>query len=465
MEVNQTFIKISESDPEHTYRAVRGPNTYLLESIGGSLKKARYSFIGFNPLAKLAMQGKDIEFQTFDDEYKAIPNGTDPLEVLESLINPYPQRGPQLCRFSGGFVGYLSYDTIRSQMEMAKKPDELRQPDCELVLTKNNIIFDHKTRETYLVENHFVEGNKIAAEDSLRRLEEVAKEISRYKHQEPDDSPKKDTQKPNVTEDEFKSAVIKAKSYIYEGDAFQIVLSQRLRQKYSSDKFLAYQHLRRINPSPYMYFLDFGPRVVVGSSPETLARVEGRNVSTYPIAGTRRRGRDAQEDEAMERELVSDKKEKAEHLMLVDLGRNDIGRVCEFGSVKVNKFMQTERYSHVMHLSSEVSGTLRENVSEFEALRSIFPAGTVSGAPKVRAMEIINELETSRRGIYGGAIGYFSFNRSLDTAIAIRTIDFEKDDAYVQVGAGIVADSDPQQEYNETMNKAGAMFKALEGGS
>ncbi|MFH0861434.1 MAG: anthranilate synthase component I [Candidatus Altiarchaeota archaeon] len=464
MEVNQTFIKVRESDPEYTYSAVRGPNTYLLESIGGSLKKARYSFIGFNPAAKLSMKDGSINLETFDPEFKAEPKGENAFDVLESLISPYPSRGPSLSRFSGGFVGYMGYDVVRGYVSMGHAVDDLKQPDCEFVLTKNNIIFDHKTRETYLVENHFLGGSEVDVEASLRRLEDISHRIVSHQDAEAEDATERIEPIANMSRQEFESAVSDAKDYIREGDAFQIVLSQRLTRKYEGDKFRVYQRLRQINPSPYMYFLDFGEREVVGSSPETLARVEGRTVSTYPIAGTRKRGKDSEEDDAMEKELLADEKEKAEHLMLIDLGRNDVGKVAEYGSVKVPKFMEVERYSHVMHLSSEVTGTLKEGLTEFNALKSIFPAGTVSGAPKIRAMEIIDELEPTRRGIYAGAIGYFSFNRSMDTAIAIRTVVFEKDEGYVQVGAGIVADSKPELEYKETMNKGKALLKALEAG-
>jgi anthranilate synthase component I len=461
MEFNQTFIKIREPDPEHAYLAVRGPNTYLLESIEGSVKKARYSFIGFNPVAKVSMKGGKVDFQAFDGEYKARPAGDDPLDVLQSLIHPYSLQGPSLSRFSGGFVGYMAYDVIRHYTGLDLAADDLGQPDCEFVLTRNNIIFDHKKRETYLVENHFSDAREVDVEESLRRLESEADAIQHFRPRDAGESSSSPAGS-NMTAHEYAEAVRRGKEYIVEGDVFQVVLSQRLSQEYAGDRFDVYTRLRGINPSPYMYFLDFADRTVVGSSPETLCRVEGRTVSTYPIAGTRRRGADSQEDAAMEKELLQDEKERAEHVMLVDLGRNDVGRVAEYGSVKVSKYMEVEKYSHVMHLSSEVTGKMRPGVTEFDALRSVFPAGTVSGAPKVRAMEIIDELEPTRRGIYAGCVGYFSFNRSMDAAITIRTIVFEGDMAYVQAGAGIVADSVPEREYKETMSKGKALLKALE---
>ena len=266
----------------------------------------------------------------------------------------------------------------------------------------------------------------------------------------------------NITRKEFMSNVEVARDYIYSGDIVQVVLSQRLETESTGDKFLIYRNLKEINPSPYMYYLDFGVRKIVGSSPEMLARVEGRRVETYPIAGTRPRGKTPEEDEKLEREMLADEKERAEHVMLVDLGRNDVGRVAKYGTVKVTKFMEVEKYSHVQHMVSEVTGELKRGMDEFDAFQSIFPAGTVSGAPKVRAMEIIDELEPTKRGIYSGAVGYFSFNGNIDTAITIRTIVFERDKAYIQAGAGIVADSKPENEYIETMNKAKGMLKALE---
>ncbi len=458
MEVNQTYVKIPARDPEHAYLSLRGENTYLLESIEGSEKKARYSFIGFNPAAKVKVKDGVVDFTVFDREFKAEPEGRDPLTVIRGLVEQYPQRGPSLARFSGGFVGYLSYDAVRYYVDLENGVDALRQPDAEFCLTRNNIIFDHVKGETYLVENHFLNGHDVDVEESLRRLEEIAAGLEETGF---DDGAVADGFESNTTEHEYEDGVRAIKGYIRAGDTFQTVLSQRLATEYGGDKFGAYLRLKDINPSPYMYYLDFGDRKIVGSSPETLARVEGGVVSTYPIAGTRRRGKDDAEDERLAEDMLSDPKERAEHVMLVDLGRNDVGRVAEYGSVDVTKFMAVEKYSHVMHLSSEVTGRLAAGRTEFDALESIFPAGTVSGAPKVRAMEIINELEPDRRGVYAGCVGYFSFNRSMDTAIAIRTIAFEKDKAYVQAGAGIVADSVPEKEYDETMNKGRALLKAL----
>lgn len=458
MEVNQTFIKAGELDPEDTYLNLRGRDTYLLESIEGSEKMARYSFIGYNPALKLTVKDGKASIKAYNGEVDVKPEGKDPLTAIMNLVESFPQRGPQLARFAGGLVGYLSYDAIRYYVDVGDNKDVLKQPDAEFCLTKNNIIFDHKTKETYFIENHFLPSIDIDVEESLRRLDEQAKSITEV---ELEDNGPADGYESNTTMKEYMEAVKNIKKHIYDGDTFQTVLSQRMRTEYGGDKFRAYLNLKDINPSPYMYYLDFGDRKIVGSSPETLTRVEGDTVTTYPIAGTRKRGKTPKEDKALEAEMVADPKERAEHVMLVDLGRNDVGRVAEYGSVKVTKFMEVERYSHVMHMSSEVAGTLMKDKTEYDALKSIFPAGTVSGAPKVRSMQIINDQEPESRGIYAGCVGYFSFNRTLDTAITIRTMVFEGDTAYVQAGAGIVADSKPELEYKETMNKGRALLSAL----
>jgi anthranilate synthase component 1 len=373
-----------------------------------------------------------------------------------------------LSRFFGGFVGYFSYDLVRYFVDLDENTmDDLKEPDCEFILAKNNIIFDHKDKKTYLLSHQFLsDDERVDRAHVLEELEEISGDISSFSDSDKIKNRigKQKNQNDftaNMTEKEFKENVESAKDYISSGDIFQVVLSQRLGRDFYGDRFQVYSNLKKINPSPYMYFLDLGKRSIVGSSPEMLVRVESRRVETYPIAGTRPRGRTEEEDRKLEREMLTDEKERAEHVMLVDLGRNDVGRVAEFGTVRVNKFMQVEKYSHVQHMVSEVSGELKKDKDDFDALKAIFPAGTVSGAPKVRAMEIIEELEPTRRGIYSGAVGYLSFNRNIDTAITIRTIVFEKDKAYIQAGAGIVADSVPEREYQETMNKAMGMLRAL----
>ncbi|MBN2013788.1 MAG: anthranilate synthase component I [Candidatus Altiarchaeota archaeon] len=461
MQVTPIYIEIEERDPEKVYEAVRGENTYLLESREGGEKVARYSFIGFNPVLKLTMEKGSRELRILDPGLKSLQlKGSNPLEVMRNLMNEFKLTEKPVSRFFGGFVGYYSYDLIRHFINLEEKTkNELKQPDCEFILAKNNVIFDHKEKKTYLLEHQLSEeSNREVIEKELR---ETADEISEFNGLREERTQIPGDYTSNTTEKEFKENVETAKEYIYAGDILQVVLSQRLETEYLGDKFTVYRNLKDINPSPYMYYLDLGDRKIVGSSPEMLVRVENRNVETYPIAGTRKRGKTLEEDRRLEEEMLEDEKERAEHLMLVDLGRNDVGRVAEYGTVKVRKLMEVEKYSHVQHMVSEVSGELRKGLDEFDALQSIFPAGTVSGAPKVRAMEIIEELETTRRGIYSGSVGYFSFNRNMDHAIAIRTIEFEKDKAYIQVGAGIVADSKPDNEYHETMNKGRGMLKAL----
>lgn len=457
---------IKERGPEAVYMAVRSKNTYLLESAEGGEKVARYSFIGFNPVAKLEIKNGKIKFKVFDSNLRKLKlKGKDPVEIIKNLISQVEFKGKPLARFFGGFVGYFSYDLVRYFLNLkGKAGDVLKEPDCEFVLTKNNIIFDHKEKKTYLISHQFLlPDQKINKKNIFTDLEKISKAILSFSQSS--NLIKKEGRNnflSNISKREFKENVKKAKKYILAGDIFQVVLSQRLETNFKGDKFQVYLNLKRINPSPYMYYLDFGQRKLVGSSPEMLVRVENRKIETYPIAGTRPRGRNLKEDKELEREVLNDEKERAEHIMLVDLARNDLGKVAKFGSVKVKRLMKVEKYSHVQHLVSEVIGELREGEDEFSIFKSIFPAGTVTGAPKVRAMEIIDELESTKRGIYAGAVGYFSFNRNLDTAITIRTIIFEKNKAYIQAGAGIVADSKPEKEYQEAMNKAQAMLKALE---
>lgn len=459
------YKEIKERDPGVVYSAVRSENTYLLESCEGGEKIARYSFIGFNPAAKLTVDNGKINFNLFDPDLKDLEvKGENPLEIMRNLMSQFNLKEKALSRFFGGFVGYFSYDLVRYFVDLnSNTRNDLKEPDCEFILAKNNIIFDHKEKKAYLVSHQFLPiGEEVDRTTTLEELEEISKNISSFPHyKKMEEIGNSNNFSSNICKREFEENVERAKEYIYAGDIFQIVLSQRLEVDFDWDKFKVYNNLKRINPSPYMYYLDFGDRKIIGSSPEMLARVENRMVETYPIAGTRPRGKTGGEDQRLETEMLNDEKERAEHVMLVDLGRNDVGRVAKFGTVKVKKFMQAEKYSHVQHIVSEVVGELKEGKDEFDALQSIFPAGTVSGAPKVRAMEIIEELEPTRRGIYSGAVGYFSFNRNMDTAITIRTVVFEKDRAYIQAGAGIVADSIPEREFQETMNKARGMLKAL----
>lgn len=454
-------------------KVVTGDYAYLLESVTGGEQVARYSFIGFDPFLVLRAKGERMEIT--GDNYRSEERG-EPLRKLRELqaslkVAPLPGQP----RFFGGAVGYMGYDLVRHFERLPERAvDDLKLPDCFFLLAKTVLIYDHARRSLKIAA--FIpcgEDPAGAYEESVALIERVIARIriplsvkdmpdcpsdGRYSSYtaEPDD------EHANITGEEFMEKVRRAKEYIRAGDIFQVVLSLRFQRPARSDPFFTYRMLRNLNPSPYMFYLKCGDLGLVGSSPEMLVRCENGFVETHPIAGTRPRGTDPAADEAMARELQDDSKERAEHVMLVDLGRNDLGRVCEHGSVEVTRFMENERYSHVMHLVSEVRGKLAAGRDARDALVACFPAGTVSGAPKVRAMEIIEELEPTRRGPYAGAVGYFSFNGNLDTCIAIRTIVIRDGLAYVQSGAGIVADSNPEQEYRECVNKAGALLQVLE---
>ncbi|HHQ45397.1 MAG TPA: anthranilate synthase component I family protein [Candidatus Altiarchaeales archaeon] len=448
MEFDQKHAEIRCPDPPTTYNSVREAGTYLLQSIGSDDKLARFTIIGFNPIfeVKITDEGAELSGEIAGEIQK--PKGATTIETIREISKQLKCGTKIDAQFPGGLVGYVGYDIIRESVKLPNK--KLDFPKAHLVLCKNNIIYDHHTKKTILTD---------LTTNGESDFEEITKDIFIGKPTPADCTAKKFSS--NQTQEKFISAVEKAKHHIREGDIFQAVLSQRFSGEYAGDPFSAYTKLLEINPSPYMYYLDFGETHIAGSSPETLVRVEGKKTYTYPIAGTRRRGKDKAEDDKLEKNMRGDEKERAEHLMLVDLGRNDLGKVCEYGSVKVSKFMQTEYFSHVMHLSSEVEGVLNEDKDALDALDTVFPAGTVSGAPKVRAMEIIDELEPDARGIYAGCVGYIGFNGNLDTAITIRTIVFHKGIAHVQAGAGIVADSKPELEYKETKNKARGMLKTL----
>ena len=470
IQITPFYREIDLKDPVEAYERVRGKDTYLLESSEGGEKIARYSFIGFNPLAKITVKKGLIVLETDNKALKTleIPK-IEPLEGIRAIMSQFNLENHSLARFFGGLVGYISYDMIRNYIDLGDNSvDILTEPDCEFIIAGNNLIFDHIKGRTYLVSHTFSgDKNHVNKKESLEDLNKTAEKLVKGIFKPKDPSVKKHCQhnmstfSSNLKQSEYEENVLKAKEYIKAGDIFQVVLSQRLQIPFKGDITKVYKTLKRINPSPYMYCLDYGDRKIVGSSPEMLVQVEGRTVVTYPIAGTRPRGKTPEEDLDLEKDMLTDAKERAEHVMLVDLGRNDVGRVAEYGSVKVTKFMEVEKYSHVQHMVSEVEGRLRPEMDVFDAFKSIFPAGTVSGAPKVRAMEIIEALEKTRRGIYAGAVGYFSFNHNMDMAISIRTIIFERDTAYIQAGAGIVADSDPSAEYHESLNKANGLLKAL----
>lgn len=422
-------------------------NAYILESVEGPKKLAQYSFIGFDPRLNIKVKNDEVitrNERTGEEEKKKTCN---PLHVIEKIVKGLvlPNKG---FRFIGGAVGYISYDAIRYWEKLPEMAvDDLDFPDIEVGVFDDGIVFDHRNRRTFYF---YLNENRLAEVVELMKATEGFSPLS-YKHP-----------KTNIKKENFEKAVENAKRYVVAGDIFQVVLSKRYEFHIRGDLIGFYRALRRINPSPYMYFLKMGERKIVGSSPEMLARVDNRVVETFPIAGTRPCSQKPSENIRLAKELLADPKERAEHVMLVDLARNDVGRVSKPGSVRVPEFMTVQRYSHVQHIVSRVVGDLMEERDCYDALKAVFPAGTVSGAPKVRAMEIIEELEPTRRGPYAGAVGYFSYNGNADFAITIRTLVANKDKAYIQVGAGIVADSVPEREWFETEHKAEALMKALE---
>jgi len=422
-------------------------NAYILESVEGPRKLARYSFIGFNPRLIVTIKDGEAEIRDGEGDEETREKVNDPLLAVEKTIGGQ-SISPEGLRFIGGAVGYVSYDTVRHWERLPLIAiDDLGFPDVEMGVFDDGIVFDHGRRQAFY---HHTGESRLADVNELMRTPNNPENLSYT------------LPKVNVKKEYFEEAVARAKEYVASGDIFQVVLSKRYEFQVRGDLIGFYGSLRRINPSPYMYFLKMGDRQIVGSSPEMLVRVDRGFVETFPIAGTRPHVKSVRENNALKRELLSDPKERAEHLMLVDLARNDVGRVSKFGSVHVPEFMTVHQYSHVQHIVSRVVGKLRDECDCYDALRAVFPAGTVSGAPKVRAMEIIEELEPVRRGPYAGAVGYFSYNGNADFAITIRTLVANGNRAYIQVGAGIVADSIPEREWFETEHKAGALMKALE---
>ncbi len=446
-----------------------GPTAYLLESIEGGEKWARYSFLGSgSPVVIYEDRGDMICLR--GKRKKRIPSRGNPLERLRELMEEYkPVTVPGLPRFVGGAVGYLSYDIVRTFEEMPdRRKDHLNLPDFAFLLTDTLVIFDNVAQKIKVVANAHVTSSrdrdvKRAYRAATERIERMIARLKRpLKRKRPHRRRRPITFTSNMNKADFEKMVVRTKEYIRAGDIVQAVLSQRWEANIQAPPLQLYRALRVVNPSPYMYYLRVGGVELVGSSPETLVRCEDGVVSVRPIAGTRRRGTTSEEDQQLEQRLLADEKERAEHVMLVDLGRNDVGRVARSGSVIVDSLMHVERYSHVMHIVSNVTGQLDSSKTSYDVLRACFPAGTVSGAPKIRAMEIIDELEPTRRGPYAGAVGYFSFSGNMDMCINIRTVVIKKHQAFVQAGAGIVADSNPEHEYEETCNKARAMMKAIE---
>ncbi len=443
-----------------------GRYAFLLESIEGGEKWARYTFLGASPSTVIRSRGNTVEIIT-NGETRAVTTD-DPLGFVRDFLARFrPVEIPGLPRFFGGAVGYLGYDMVRHFERLpTDKPAVIGAWDSCFLITDTIVIFDNMRQKITVVSNaHLDEGVSVEAAyaDAVARIEGI---IARLKAPLPPQpavaAARKVSFSSNVTREAFEDAVERAKEYVRAGDIIQVVLSQRFSGELTVDPLDIYRVLRTLNPSPYMFFLRLDDTLVVGASPEVMVRREGSRVELRPIAGTRPRGATPERDEQLAEELLADPKERAEHVMLVDLGRNDLGRVCRTGTVKVSELMVIERYSHVMHIVSNVQGELAEGRDAFDVVRATFPAGTLSGAPKVRAMEIIDELEPVRREVYGGAVGYFSFSGTMDLAIAIRTLVIRDGVVHLQAGAGIVADSDPASEYQETVNKAMAVVKAIE---
>jgi anthranilate synthase component 1 len=444
------------------------PYTYLLESVVGGERFGRYSYIGLPSSERIEARGTNLSVHRrgADGEERVERFAdTDPFVFVRNYLARYKAAPlPGLPRFAGGLVGYFGYETVRfieKRLARAEKPDPLGTPDVLLMRSEELVVVDNVQGKLY-----FVVYADPAQPDALRRararLAELQARLSRPVTQVQRTYTRDDTVGASFTKDEFVNAVRKTKEYIFAGDAMQIQISQRMSRRFTAPPFALYRSLRGLNPSPYMFYLDLGDHHVVGSSPEILVRLEAGTVTLRPIAGTRPRGKTYVEDQQSAAELLADPKERAEHVMLIDLGRNDVGRVAKIGSVKVTESMTIERYSHVMHIVSNCEGKLAKGLDAFDVLKATFPAGTISGAPKVRAMEIIAEFEPIKRGLYSGAVGYLGFNGDMDLAIAIRTAVVKDGTLHVQAAAGIVADSDPEAEYQETLHKMRAVLRAAE---
>ena len=443
-------------------------HAFLLESLEGGEKWGRYSFIGLDPIATFESRGERIKIRR-EKEWTNVQG--DPIEELKKLLSSFVVCSDMdfLPRFFGGAVGFLGYDMVRFMERLPEiNPVQDEFPDSSFMIPRIVLIYDNLKQVLTIVNCVVIQDDGDSAGCYQTALEQIDEIVKRLKHPLPynfinrDGDELKHEFSSNMAEEEFKSIVDRAKEYIAAGDIIQVVLSQRFHTVSSIPPFSLYRALRHINPSPYLFYLKMGDIIQIGSSPEILVRLEHEDIELRPIAGTRPRGETPEEDIALEKELLVDPKECAEHLMLVDLGRNDVGRVARHGSVEVRDLLVVERYSHVMHIVSGVHGRLAEGMDQFDVLRACFPAGTVTGAPKVRAMEIIEELESERRGPYAGAVGYFGFSGNMDFCITIRTFVQHGNDLFIQAGAGIVADSDPDKEYEETLNKARGLRRAVE---
>ncbi len=457
-----TYLKLQDEGP-----------CFLLESVSGGEQVARYSFIGVRPRGLMTVTGDGVYLASEGHGRTApLENGQDPLDVLKAEMSKYkPVRLPDLPRFIGGAVGFMSYDAVRRFERLPDdNPDDLYLPEMAFMIAHTLVVFDHARQRLQVVANaDLTRGDiRLAYQRAVSRIDEVVARLNAPLPEVPPTSPvSHNGLESNFTQEAYKELVDRAKEYIAAGDIFQVVLSQRLTRRSSAHPFSIYRALRMHNPSPYMVFMRFPggltrpPLHIISASPEMHVRLEEQMAELRPIAGTRWRGQTVDEDVALAEELLADEKERAEHIMLVDLGRNDLGRVCEYNTVRMEELMVVERYSHVMHIVSDVRGKLRPNQDAFDLLRATFPAGTVTGAPKVRAMEIIDELENTRRGIYAGIIGYIGYDGAMDSCIAIRTVVMQGDKVHIQAGGGIVADSDPQREYEESWNKAKALAEAV----
>lgn len=464
------FVADGETPASAFQKLDDGGSSFLFESAEQTEQSGRYSFLGFHP--RLTIRSENGATSTEENgRTDPITDHADPLAALERIMARFRfVAEPDLPRFAGGAVGFLGYDVARCFEKSVPPPpeDDLKVPEMIFMIMGLLLVFDHRYRRVKIVANAFLDDHENAATAHMAAKRRIEKTLAKLAS--PARLPLIDAQKPvrrravrsNTTQEKFEAAVLKAKTHIREGDAFQIVLSQRFEIDFAGDPLMLYRCLRLVNPSPYMFCLRFDHSFsLVGSSPELHVRVTDDVAEVRPIAGTRRRGQTPEDDARNAAELLADPKERAEHVMLIDLARNDLGRVAEVGSVRVTEQMVVERYSHVMHLGSHVVARLRKDKTSYDVMRATFPAGTVSGAPKIRAMQIISQLETKKRGCYAGAVGYFGFDGALDCCIALRSIVLKDGKAYLQAGAGIVADSDPTSEYQETVNKAMAMVDAI----
>lgn len=463
----EEFPLESETPISAFLKMENGSFSFLLESMESVGRWGRYTFIGTDP--SILFRSKGRWFEVIKEGFTILSGEErDPLAILEGILSRYrPVYHGDLPRFFGGAVGYVSYDYIRCLERIPDShPSDPSLFDCCFMIADNVFVFDHLKRRLLVIANAFLDEKKELEEVFEEARERIKGLRNRLKNNFPlpleNNIRLLSPFRSNLSKGEFMEIVKRAKGYIERGDVLQVVLSQRFSVEMEGDPFKIYRVLRLLNPSPYLFYLKMGDGVLLGSSPEVMVRVEKDKMELRPLAGTRPRGKTPEEDLALERELVGNEKERAEHVMLVDLGRNDLGRVAEVGSVKVTELMGVERYSHVMHLVSTIEGRLSSGKNAFDVFRAAFPAGTVSGAPKIRAMEIIEELEPVRRGPYAGAVGYFSFSGDMDTCICIRSVLIKNGMAYIQTGAGIVADSEPEKEHEETLNKARALFKAIE---